>query len=234
MRTLVCFIYLCLLSSCVKRQGDDIITHFKGRVFDTYTGKPIAGATVYLFRGPEPDVNMIKIASTNTDANGEFFMKVKINRGPFESQRVMLAAAKEGYEVTYDERSMDRTRDFQFWTFKSEKENNISLFLRKVHTGTFHITDVPPYLSFSSPYNNSFRLFLMNPYTKQFWSLFHVDGNRDVITERWFIPSSYHDTDMALIHGTYLIEFSQRNVIDPFLVDTIVIEGDNFHFNFEI
>jgi hypothetical protein len=142
---LLSFCLLSLLTSCQKERNKYFDTKISGKVFDFYTRKPLANATVVFGKIQESDFYHAYDSAT-TDEQG--YYEIKSEEKYLEegwNSVYIVSAKKEGYEITFADKAFDEFDGFYKKVEGSKKNKNVNLYLRKEITLNVELIDEMPY-----------------------------------------------------------------------------------------
>jgi hypothetical protein len=150
---------LMLLSSCEKLRYDLVPTRIEGKVVDILTGEPIPFAEITLWSSEYFFNQTWKVASYQTDEEGNFKIKHKFNKDDPQGHKYHISAKKDGYyknNKTYLEFDVNVEAIAEIEPTRANK--NIVLKLIPICSLDLNVEDVPPY--YQLQYNLTYRLFL--------------------------------------------------------------------------
>ena len=147
---LLSFSFLGFLTGCQKARNKYFDTKISGKVFDFYTKKPLANATVVFGKIQESDFYHAYDSAT-TDEQG--YYEIKSEEKYLEegwNSVYIVSAKKEGYEITFADKAFDEFDGFYKKVEGSRNNKNVNLYLRKEITFNVKAIDQFPYLDYNS------------------------------------------------------------------------------------
>jgi hypothetical protein len=155
---LLSFSFLGFLTGCQKARNKYFDTKISGKVFDFYTRKPLANATVVFGKIQESDFyHAYDSATTDEQGNYEIKSEEKYLEEGWNSVYI-VSAKKEGYEVTFADKAFDEFDGFYKKVEGSRNNKNVNLYLRKELKVEVTFNDQFPYIDFSN--NNYYYCYL--------------------------------------------------------------------------
>jgi hypothetical protein len=150
---------LMLFSSCEKLRYDLVPTRIEGKVVDILTGEPIPFAEITLWESGQ-FYRSTKVASYQTDAEGNFKIKHKFNKKDDPPGNYYnISAKKDGYyknNNTYLEFDVNVEAIAEIKPTRANK--NIVLKLIPICSLDLYVEDVPPYYQLQNNLTNNLIL----------------------------------------------------------------------------
>jgi hypothetical protein len=150
---------LMLLSSCEKLRYDLVPTRIEGKVIDILTGEPIPFAEITLWSSEYFFNQTWKVASYQTDEEGNFKIKHKFNKDDPQGHKYHISAKKDGYyknNKTYLEFDVNVEAIAEIKPKRANK--NIVLKLIPICSLDLYVEDVPPYYQLQNNVTNNLIL----------------------------------------------------------------------------
>jgi hypothetical protein len=214
---LLSFCLLSLLTSCQKERNKYFDTKISGKVFDFYTRKPLANATVVFGKIQESDFYHAYDSAT-TDEQG--FYEIKSEEKYLEegwNSVYIVSAKKEGYEITFADKAFDEFDGFYKKVEGSKKNKNVNLYLRKEITLNVELIDEMPY---EERTNNKYVKFYMysidNKGEKQAYVIYPPKHIRLNPTNFWngdYIETQYFK-QIVVPYGAYSLGIKSGIIAD--------------------